>query len=88
MKLFVVGPALMTCALQSPSPPLFPTLLFVDARRRDKASADAVSGSADSGYANFNAPTGAADTEDYTYVECWNSWWFFRTLFQSFGENL
>jgi hypothetical protein len=31
--------------------------------------------------------TGNADLEDFHYVECWKSWWFFRTLFQSFGEN-
>ncbi len=31
--------------------------------------------------------TGKADLEDFHYVVCWNSWWFFRTLFQSFGEN-
>ena len=31
--------------------------------------------------------TGEADLEDFQYVMCWKSWWFFRTLFQSFGEN-
>jgi len=27
-----------------------------------------------------------ADQEDYEFVTCWPSWWFFRTVFQAFGE--
>ena len=93
MTLFVQGPDRMCDPSSPPTPPL-PLAPLVDGRRRDKASSSssADSGSADSGYQTgyqsqwYNVSSGTADTEDYAYVECWRSWWFFRTLFQSFGE--
>ena len=28
----------------------------------------------------YNTSVGGADTEDFAYVNCWKSWWFFRTV--------
>ena len=63
-------------------------LVFDDERRKASAS---------SGFGGFNASEDAgggaasskqvpADQEDFEYMHCWQSWWFFRTLFQAFGE--
>lgn len=68
-------------------------LVFDEGRRRGSGSASPGIDGLNAGEKTEALAGGAAsgqqipaDQEDYQYVNCWQSWWFMRTVFQAFGE--